>query len=105
MCNEDDREVQALAQAHDLQQDFTLHDNIECSRRLIHDDQLRRERQGDGYDCTLAHATAQFMWIAADAIGRNTNETQQFYSALSPRVGSHARLMRAQHIVNLSTDS
>ena len=40
MRNEDDREIQAVAQLHDLSQDFTLHHDIKGCSRFIHDDQF-----------------------------------------------------------------
>src|SRR5713226_1011235 len=98
MRNEDDGEVETLTQAHNLHQNFALHYHIECGRRLIHDDEFRRKRQGNGNDCTLAHPTAQFVWVAADTVRGDPYQAQQLDGTLPPRIRPHLWTVSAQHI-------
>src|SRR5438270_6760295 len=104
MRNEDDRKIQAVAQLHDLSQDFTLHHDIKGCCRFIHDDQFWRECQGNGNDGPLAHPTTQLMRIAFDTVGRDAYETKQINGTFTPCVCTHFRSMRAQHICNLRTN-
>src|SRR5690348_253075 len=104
MGDEDDREVELLTQPGYFQQDFTLHHDIERGRRLIHDNEFWRERQGDGNDGALAHPAAQLMRIASDAIRRYPDQPQQFTGAFAPLLRSHLWAMRLQDIINLAAE-
>ena len=82
MCDKDHREVQFLPQAHDLGQDFALHNDIKCGGRFVHDQNFRRESEGYGNDGALAHASAQLVRITAQAVRGDTNQLRNCPGAL-----------------------
>src|SRR6266852_8042888 len=104
MRNKDQSHPKFPAQRTNEFKNFTLHYNVQCRCRLVHDDQLWCEGQGNGNNCALTHAATQFMRIAANAIWGDTDQAQQFDSTLSSRICSHRWPMRTQHICDLSTD-
>ncbi len=101
MGNKDDREAEFFAQAHNLCQNLALHHHIKGGGWLVHNQDFRREGQGDGDDGALAHTAAQFVWIAAQAVGGNADQLQQFEGALFAGIGSHIGAVRAQDIHDL----
>ena len=82
MGDKDHREVQFLAQTHDLSQNFTLYNHIKRGGRFVHNENFRGERESDSDDGPLAHAAAQFMRIAAQAIRSDADQFEQFPRAL-----------------------
>src|SRR5215467_3693600 len=104
MCDEDDREAKSVAQSHNLCQDIALHDHIECSGRLIHDDDfwIQCERSGDNR--ALAHTTTQLMWVAMQAIWRNTDQLQQFLCSRTRFLAGHELVVSVQHVGDLLTN-
>src|SRR6266702_133163 len=104
MCDEDDREAEIVAQSHNLREDIALYYHIECSGRLIHDNNLWIKCERDGNNRSLAHATTQFMRIAMQAIWRNTDQSQQFYSSRTRFLVGHLWVMSVQHIGDLYFD-
>src|SRR5579864_7613018 len=105
MRNKDQSHPKFPAQRTNEFKNFTLHYNVQCCCRFVHDDQLWCEGQGNGNNCALTHAATQFMRIAANAIWGDTDQAQQFDSTLPSRICSHRWPMRMQHIGDLSTDS
>jgi len=82
MGDKDHREVQFLAQAHDLSQDFTLYNHIKRGGRFVHYENFGGERESYSNDGPLAHAAAQFVRIAAQAIRSDADQFKQFPCAL-----------------------
>ena len=64
--DEQDGEAEPRLEVEHLLQDLALHDDVERGRRLVHDDQLRIERQRDGEDHALAHAAGELMRIVVE---------------------------------------
>src|SRR5450759_288564 len=104
MRNEDDGEVEPFTQFHYFHENLALHNDIERGCWFIHDDKFRRESEGDGNNGTLAHAAAQFMWIAVNPVRRDTHHAQLFDGTLTSLIRPPCRLMSAQHIDNLRPD-
>ncbi len=58
MGNEQQGELQLIAQLQDLVEDFSLHHNVERGRGFIHDDDLGQQSERDGDGGSLAHTSA-----------------------------------------------
>ena len=56
MSDEEHRKAHPVLQFHDLGKYFALHDNVQRSRRLVHNDDLGVDRQSHGDHDPLTHA-------------------------------------------------
>src|SRR5438552_963116 len=68
MSNEDDRKTEVFTQSHHFHQDIALYNYVKSCGWLIHDDDIRIERESNGDDCSLPHTTTQLVWIAPQSI-------------------------------------
>ena len=58
----------SLLQRLDLLEDLPLDDDVEGRRRLVHDDQLRLQRERHGDDHALAHPAGELVRVRAEAL-------------------------------------
>src|SRR5215472_5646902 len=80
--DEDHREVKLLAQEHDFAQNLPLDHHVQRRRRLVHDDDLRRERERNGNGGALAHAAAQLVRITAESLWGDAHQTEKLDCSL-----------------------
>src|SRR5215469_14571706 len=83
---------------------FTLHHDIKCSRRLVHNDQVWIQCESDSDDSTLPHASTEFMRIATQAVGGDADKLEQFNGPLFAAVWPHIRPVCLEGIHNLRTN-
>ena len=88
----------------DLLQDLPLHDDVERGRRLVHDHELRVERERHGDDHALAHAARELVCVGARAALVDADEVEQLAGALE-RVALRDVLVRAHHVDELVADA
>ena len=102
--DEDHREAQARLQGLDLIEDLALHHHIQSRGGLVHDDQLGVERQRDGNDRALAHATTELVRKTAQSIRRDADQAYQLYRSLTPLASAHGRIVGAKRVSDLRLD-
>ncbi len=88
MADEEHREPEALAQAHDQVDDLGLDRDVESRHRLVRDDEFRVQREGAGNRDALALAARELMRVARrGGLGQahETNELDDTDGALGAR--------------------
>jgi len=102
--DEQDGEPELALQLLDLLQDLALDDHVERSRRLVHDDQLRAQRERHRDHDALAHTARELVGVGADAPAVDADELEQVararecFRAVDPLVG-------AEHVDELVADA
>ncbi len=78
MRDEQDRETQPVPERHQLLDYLPLGDDVECSGRLVHDQDLgvKRDRHRD-HDA-LPHPARQLVRVAAQAVSGDADLLEQF---------------------------
>ena len=101
MRDEEDREAEVALERLDLLEDLALHDDVERGRRLVHDDQLRLERERHRDDHALAHAAGELVRVRADAPAVDADELEQLARARErpPLVDLLVRAHRVDELV------
>ena len=66
MGDEEDRKAEPRLEVENFLQDLSLHDDVERGGRLVHDDQLRIERQRDGEHDALTHAAGKLVRVVVE---------------------------------------
>ena len=61
VLDEDEREIEFLAQFFEHVHDVALRQNVERSRRFVEDEQLRLQQQAERNEDALPHAAGQFV--------------------------------------------
>src|SRR5579883_2521947 len=105
MGDKDHGEAEIAAQRHNFGQDFALDHYIQGGGWLIQNDNFRIECQGDSDNGALAHAAAEFVREALEAVWRDADQAQQFYGALTASAAGHGRLVGTQDIVDLGANT
>ena len=75
--DEQDREAEPRLEVEDLLQDLALHDDVERRGRLVHDHQLRIERQRDGEHDALAHAAGKLVRVVVEPRRRDADQREE----------------------------
>ena len=104
MRDEQHREPELLLEILDLLQDLPLHDDVERGRRLVHDHELRVERERHGDDDALAHAARQLVRVRSRAAPVDAHEVEQLAGALEG-VALRDVLVRLHHVDELVADA
>src|SRR5215468_10852578 len=91
MRDKDQSGLEFLTKSTHQVENFTLYHDIKRSCRLIHNDQVWIQGESDSDDSTLPHPSTEFMRIAAQAVGSDTNELEQLngtlFAAIRPHIG------------------
>ena len=98
--DEEDCEAEVLLERLDLLQDLALDDHVERGRRLVHDDQLRLQRERHRDDHALAHAAGELVRVGADALAVDADELEDL-AGLCERPALRDLLVRAHHVHEL----
>ena len=77
VTDEEDREIPLLLNTDEQFDDFLLHGDVECTRRLIADENRRLERKGAGDADALTLTAAHVRGIAIRKVLGQIDETQQ----------------------------
>ena len=85
--DEDHGEAEFVAQVGDLTQDVALHQHVEGRRGLVHDHQLRTQRQGHRDHDALAHAARELVGVGAQAVAADADHVEQV-AALAGALGA-----------------
>ena len=100
-----DGEAEPLAQLHQLLEDLPLGDHVQGGGRLVHDHDLRVQRQRHRDHHALPHPAGQLVRIAAEPVGGDADHAQQFARpAPGGRLGPCCRLVRLEHVGELRVD-
>ena len=75
--DEQHREAELALQLLELLQDLALDDDVERGRRLVHDHELRLERERHRDDHALTHAAGELVRVRAHAAAVDPDEVEQ----------------------------
>ena len=103
MGNEEHGEPELALELHDLLQDLPLHDHVERGGRLVEQEQLWVEREGQGDDDALAHAARELVRIGVYATSVDAHELEQLASP-GERLALRDARVRARHVDELVAD-
>src|SRR5439155_18811744 len=81
MRDEEHGEAEVTFQRLDLLHDLALDDDVERRRRLVHDNQLRLERERHCDDYPLAHAARELVRVRARASTVDADELEELPGA------------------------
>ncbi len=101
--DEQHRELELALQVTHLLQDLALHDDVERGRRLVHDHELRVQRERHRDDHALAHAARELVGVGANAALVDADAVEQL-ARTREGVTLGDALVRAHHVDKLVTD-
>ena len=91
--------------SRDLLQDLALHDDVERRRRLVHDHELRVERERHRDDHALAHAAGELVRVRAQRGARRCRRGRAARPARASAAALRDVLVRAHHVDELVADA
>ena len=103
MRDEEDRESELRLEIVNLLQDLALHDDVESGRRLVHDHELRIERERHRDDHALPHSAGELVGVGPGAPLVDPHEVEQLAGPLEG-VALRDLLVRAHHVDELIAD-
>ena len=81
VADQDEGEVELVAQALDQLQDLGLHHDVQGGGRLVADHELGVAGQGHGDHGALAHAAAHLVGVLDDALGVDAHQVEELAGA------------------------
>ena len=104
VSDEDDREAELVPQVLQLLKDLTLGDHIQRRRRLVHDDDLRPQRQRHRDHDPLPHAARQLVRVAGKPVAADTDHLKELHGPGTALPRGHVRQVRGERVRELSAD-
>ncbi len=105
VCDQHDGRAKSILNPLDHFENLSLDRHIECSRRLVRDENLRIVGDCHCDHHSLPHSTREFMRILRGSFVRlwNSDDVEEFAGAL-PCVGVRSRRVSLDHLDDLVTD-
>ena len=97
-------EAELVAQPDQFLENLPLCHHVQRGGRLVHDDDLRFQRQGHRDHRALPHPAGQLVRVAAQPVAGDTDHLQQLDRPLLPRAAVQVRPVCLQHVLDLGTD-
>ena len=82
MCDEHDRKAEFFLQVFGFLDNLLLDHHVNGCGRLIHDDHLGIQGEGNGNDYSLAHSPGELVGIIHQPLLLNPNQIKQFRGTL-----------------------